>query len=394
MVLALEDIFNQGQYTDQVLERILKSNKKWGARDRRFVAESVYEIVRWWRYLGVLAGSDPTKTPPTREQIWQIWGAWCFNTYHQLPEWSDLEAFDKEAFEERKKNISSVAVKESIPDWLYEMGREQVGPEWDEVLAALNHPAEVFLRVNTLKATREEVIRKLQNENIDVLAVPGVESALRLSERKNVSVSASFKEGYFEIQDAASQMVAPLLKVSSGQKVIDACAGGGGKSLHIAAMMKNKGQVIAMDVHQWKLNSLLERAARNRVGIIQTKLIDSPEVIQKLASTADRLLLDVPCSGLGVLRRNPDAKWKLSPEEMQRTLELQTQILNDYSQMVKPGGMMVYATCSVMPAENQDQVNKFLKTHADGWKLVEQIHVLPNKQGFDGFYGALLERKA
>lgn len=390
---AVEEIFTTSTHADKVVERIFKTQKKWGARDRRFFAESTYEIVRWWRYYGVLAGFDPTEIEITRDHVWQIWAAWCFKTYHGLPDWAEVKSFDLAGFEMRLHQEHSVAIRESLPQWLYDYGREQIGPKWDEMLKSLNQPAEVFLRVNTLRITREALIQKLQAENVHVVAVAEVPTALRLAERKNLATTEAFKQGLFEVQDAASQMVAPLLKPEPNTTVIDACAGGGGKTLHLAALMMNRGNIVAMDVNEGKLAKLLERAHRNGVKIISIKAI-SPQAIQSLHGEADGLLLDVPCSGLGVLRRNPDTKWKLSLEEVQRLQKLQAKILENYSKMVKPGGMMVYATCSVMPAENERQVQAFLEKHGDDWKLAEEIHYVPQSQGFDGFYGARLERKA
>ncbi len=378
---------------DKVVERLFKAQKKWGARDRRFVAKSVYEIVRWWRYYGVLAGFDPTETEVTRDLVLQIWAAWCFKTYQELPDWAELKSFDQAGFATRLQQGHPVAVRESVPQWLYDYGREQIGPTWDEMLTALNQPADVFLRVNTLRATREALVQKLQAENVHIAEVDGVPTALRLTERKNLAATQAFKQGLFEVQDAASQMVAPLLRPEPNTIVIDACAGGGGKTLHLAALMMNQGRIVAMDVNEAKLTRLLERADRNGVRIVRIKLV-SPETVQRLHGKADRLLLDVPCSGLGVLRRNPDTKWKLSLEEVQRLQKLQAKILENYSKMVKPGGMMVYATCSVIPAENELQVQAFLAKHGQDWKLAEEIHLAPQKQGFDGFYGARLERKA
>ncbi len=394
VVGAVDEIFNQSRYADKVIERVLKSQKKWGARDRRFVAESVYEMVRWWRYLGALAGFDPTERAVTRADVWQLWAVWCFDNYHTLPDWDEFKSFDKTVFEQRKKSITSVALLESVPQWLYDYGLQELGPEWDEIIKSLNKPAEVFLRANTLRGTRDDLIKKLQAEGVDAVAVPGVESAVMLSDRKNVVVTEAFKQGYFEVQDAASQLVAPMLRVEPGMKVVDACAGGGGKSLHLAALMENKGKLICMDIHDWKLNDLKERANRNRVEIIETREIESTKAIKRLESDVDRLLLDVPCSGLGVLRRNPDTKWKISLDEIKKLQELQAEILESYSKMVKPGGMMVYATCSILPGENQLQIERFLAHNGQDWSLVQQMHVLPHREGFDGFYGALLARRS
>lgn len=393
-VLAVTEIFTQSRYSDKVIERAFKNQRKWGARDRRFFAESVYEMVRWWRYLGVLAGFDPTKFSVDTSAVWRVWAAWCYDTHHTLPDWSEIKNFDRQGFQERKSKITSVAVRESVPDWLYEYGHQELGGEWDEILHALNQPAEVFLRVNTLCGSREDLIQKLKTEGIEAVPVPKLEFAVKLLARKNLASSESFKQGLFEVQDGASQMVAPLLRVEPGLRVIDACAGGGGKSLHLAALMKNRGRILSMDVHAWKLESLKERARRNHVDIIETRVIDSEKVLRSLEKTADRVLLDVPCSALGVLRRNPDTKWKLSLDEIQNIHRVQSGILQNYSQMVKPGGMLVYATCSLMPAENEGQVRKFLSENGQEWTLVEELHTWPHRDGFDGFYGALLKRRA
>lgn len=392
--MAVEEIFTQSRYADKVIERFMKTQRKWGSRDRRFFAESVYEIVRWWRYLGALAGFDPLDPQAfNHAAILRLWAAWCFDTYGQIPDWEDFKDFDKAALKQRKAAIDSVAVRESVPEWLYAYGKQEIGEEWDEILKSLNTPAEVFLRVNTLKGTREELIKKLRAEEVDAIAVPGVDSAVKLVERKNVFITECFKQGLFEVQDAASQMVAPLLEVEPGQRVIDACAGAGGKSLHLAALMQNKGKIVSMDIHDWKLDDLKERARRNRVDIIETRVIDSTKVVKRLESSADRLLLDVPCSGLGTLRRNPDKKWKISLEEIERMHVLQAELLNNYCKMVKPGGLMVYATCSMMPSENQGQVRKFLETHGSEWTLMREMNLMPHRDGFDGFYGAQLKRK-
>jgi 16S rRNA (cytosine967-C5)-methyltransferase len=178
-----------------------------------------------------------------------------------------------------------------------------------------------------------------------------------------------------------------------GLRVADACAGAGGKSLHIAALMKNKGKLISMDIHEWKLKELKIRAARNKVDIIETKLIESNKTIKRLENSFDRVLLDVPCSGTGVLRRNPDTKWKLSENEISRLCDLQKEILVHYSKMLKPNGKLVYATCSILNRENEDQVNWFLKQEAGkSFNLEKSLRVWPHRDGFDGFFAALLSK--
>jgi 16S rRNA (cytosine967-C5)-methyltransferase len=175
-------------------------------------------------------------------------------------------------------------------------------------------------------------------------------------------------------------------------RVIDACAGGGGKTLHLAALTQNKGKIVAMDTEGWKLEELMKRAKRAGASNIETRVIDSAKVIKRLEGTADRLLLDVPCSGLGVIRRNPDAKWKLSLEFVEKVKTLQQKILTEYSTMVKPGGKMVYSTCSLLPSENEKQVEQFLEGNGKTFTLITSKTILPS-QGFDGFFMALLQRQ-
>jgi 16S rRNA (cytosine967-C5)-methyltransferase len=187
-------------------------------------------------------------------------------------------------------------------------------------------------------------------------------------------------------------LIGDFLDVQPGHRVIDACAGAGGKTLHLAALMQNKGRIISMDVEDYKLKELQKRARRNGVMNLEVKLIDSSKAVKRLNSTADRLLLDVPCSGLGVLRRNPDAKWKLGLEFLDSVQKTQWEILSTYSQMLKKGGKMVYATCSLLPSESEDQVKKFIEKFGSEWKLIDERRTSIAKEGYDGFYMALLER--
>lgn len=382
---ALDEVFEQGQYADKVIQRNLKAQKQWGSRDRRFFAESVYEIVRWERLLAYLVDDN---------DFWKIWGAYWVRQGHELPDWVELKEVSAQEIKDRQKDIPSFAIAQSIPDWMFERGTLELGADFKEVVRALNKPAEVFLRTNTLKTTPEELIKTLADLGIQATKVsPDLPDALRLTERRNVFITEAFRKGLFEVQDASSQMIAPLLGVEPGHRVVDACAGAGGKSLHMASLMKNKGKIISMDIHEWKLQELKVRARRDGVDVIETRVIESSKTIKRLAQTADRVLLDVPCSGMGVLRRNPDTKWKLTNDEIARLQQLQYEILTSYSEMTKKGGRMVYATCSLLPSENEKQVQRFLAEHGASWTLLKEIHLRPDKEGYDGFYGALLERK-
>jgi 16S rRNA (cytosine967-C5)-methyltransferase len=256
----------------------------------------------------------------------------------------------------------------------------------------LNTEAPVYLRANRLKVTPEELVRELGRE--DIAASAAGPDGVMLARRSNVFLSRSFHAGLFEVQDLHSQLVARALEPRAGERVIDACAGGGGKSLHLAALMGGKGKVLAMDVAEGKLTRLRERANRAGASCIETRVIDGAKVIKRLADSADRLLLDVPCSGLGVWRRNPDGKWRLTAEEIARLKGVQAEILSRYAAMLKPGGLMVYATCSILPDENERQIENFLSHNGNGWELLDQRSLRPAPGGGDGFFVARLRRRS
>lgn len=396
VVEALLDVFKQNRYADRVVEHTLKSHSKWGSRDRRFVAETLYELVRWWRSYWWMSGlPDEECLNPEKislRRTWRVFAVYMWRLEGEFPDLRECEGIDTREIGQRLSANPPPAIRAAVQDWLYAACEAELGEEWPVILDALNDPADVFLRANTLKNTVEELEKKLLEERIDADRVEGVPEALRLRERRNVFSSKAFHEGLFEVQDAGSQKIAHFLEVAPGLRVIDACAGAGGKSLHLAALMKNKGRITAMDVHQWKLDELRKRAARNGADNIETRLIEDTKTIKRFHDSADRVLLDVPCSGLGVLRRNPDTKWKLKPEDLGRIRETQADILRRYSRMVKPGGKLVYATCSILPSENEKQVQAFLATAGEQWQLDAEMHLRPDREGFDGFYAARLIR--
>jgi 16S rRNA (cytosine967-C5)-methyltransferase len=273
---------------------------------------------------------------------------------------------------------------------LDELGVQELGERWDRELAALNGPADVVLRANTLKTNREALAAKLAAEGIETEPIEGLPHALRLVERRPVTRLKLYQDGLFEVQDGGSQMIAPLLRAEPNQRVIDACAGAGGKSLHLAALMRNKGELLSLDVEEAKLEELKRRAVRAGAKIISTELIRQ-RVLSAMEGWADRLLLDVPCSGLGTLRRQPDLKWRLTPEFLEQIRGTQREILRTYPAMLKPGGLFVYSTCSILPSENEEQVRWLLETMG-GHTLLEEYRVWPSESGFDGFYMALLKK--
>ncbi|CAM3437771.1 RsmB/NOP family class I SAM-dependent RNA methyltransferase [Flavobacterium chungbukense] len=390
---SLNAIFNEGEYADKVVARALKKDKRWGSSDRKFVAETIYEIVRWKRLYAEIA---EVKEPYDRDNLWRMFAVWAVLRGYPIPDWRQLEGTPerkiKGRFDELSKNR---ALKESIPDWMDELGVKELGEKvWSKEIAAQNQPAKVILRTNTLKGTKESLRNTLMDLNIETEYLKDQPEALVLKERANVFLTDAFKQGLFEVQDANSQLVAGFLDVKPGMRVVDTCAGAGGKTLHMASLMENKGQLIAMDLYESKLKQLKLRAKRNGAFNIEYRIIDSTKVIKKLHEKADRVLIDAPCSGLGVLKRNPDSKWKLQPEFIDNIRKVQSEVLESYSKIVKPGGKLVYATCSVLPSENQEQVEKFLKTEiGQQFTFVEDRKMLASESGFDGFYMALLERK-
>ena len=390
---SLRDIFNEGVYADKAVETALRRDKRWGARDRKFVAETIYEIVRWKRLYAEIAN---VKEPFSRQDLWRLFSVWCVLRGIQLPDWNQIEPTPTRRIKGKFDELSKIRkFRESIPDWIDAVGVEELGEKvWTKEIASLNKQAEVILRTNTLNTTKELLQKQLREEGVDTEFIKGYDDALKLVERANVFKTESFKKGLFEVQDASSQLVASYLDVEPGMKVIDTCAGAGGKTLHLASLMKNKGQIIAMDIYESKLKKLKVRARRNGVHNMDTKVIDSTKPIKKLYNKADRVLIDAPCSGLGVIRRNPDSKWKLQPEFLDNIRKVQQDVLQSYSKMVKSGGKLVYATCSVLPSENQKQVEQFLASESGkDFTFVSDKKVLSHESGFDGFYMALLQKK-
>jgi 16S rRNA (cytosine967-C5)-methyltransferase len=390
---SLNAIFNEGEYADKVVARALKKDKRWGSSDRKFVAETIYEIVRWKRLYAEIA---EVKEPYNRDNLWRMFASWAVLRGYPIPDWKQLEGTPERKIKGRFDELSKTrAIRESIPDWIDELGVKELGEEiWNKEIAAQNQQAKVILRVNTLKTTKEKLRAILMDLDIETNYIPNNDSALELKVRANVFLTDAFKNGFFEVQDASSQLVAAFLDVQPGMRVVDTCAGAGGKTLHMASLMENKGQLIAMDLYESKLKQLKLRAKRNGAFNIEYRIIDSTKVIKRLHEKADRVLIDAPCSGLGVLKRNPDSKWKLQPEFIENIKNIQQEVLQNYSKIVKPGGKLVYATCSILPSENQEQIEKFLQSeNGKNFTFVEDRKLLAHQCNYDGFYMALLERK-
>ena len=386
---ALEETFFQDKkYADKVLERLLKAHKKWGSADRQVVSEIFYDIVRWKKRLEYYMG-EGTK-PSNIYNLILAYLLWKKVKYKKFDEFDGIKTGGILSKLD-KKTFPTKAIEYSVPDWLAGLFEKELGAKWEKEMSALNEQAPVILRANSLKISAENLVEILKEEGVNSFVLRGYPNAVQLEEKKNVFLTSAFKEGFFEVQDASSQKIAELLDVKEGMRVVDACAGAGGKTLHIAALMKNKGQIIALDIYEWKLAELKRRAKRAGAFNIETRFIEDNKVIKRLHNTADRLLIDAPCSGLGVLKRNPDSKWKIDEDFINRIKTEQENILQNYSKILKKGGKMVYATCSILPSENGEQVRKFLSENTE-FALLKEENIMPS-DGYDGFYMALIERK-
>ncbi len=382
-----ETFFEKNKYADKVIERLLKSHKKWGSADRAVVSEIFYNIIRWKKRLEYYMGEGVK--PGNIYKLILAYLLWSKTHYKKFEEFEGIKIADI-LTKLKKGTVPTKAVEHSIPEWLAETLEKELGKSWEREMDALNEQAPTVLRANTLKTSVKELVDELKEENVESFSLRDYPDAVQLEEKKNVFLTSAFKDGLFEVQDASSQKIGEMLDVQEGMRVVDACAGAGGKTLHLAALMQNKGQIIALDIYDWKLAELKRRAKRAGAHNIETRLIADNKVIKRLHEKADRLLIDAPCSGLGVLKRNPDSKWKIDQDFIDRIKSEQQQILQDYSKILKKGGKMIYATCSILPSENNEQVEIFLKNNPD-FKLIRDEKIMPST-GYDGFYMALIER--
>ena len=384
-----ETFFEDRKYADKVIERLLKSHRQWGSEDRRVVSEIFYNIIRWKKRLEYYMGESVK--PGNVYKLIVAYLLWSKTHYKKFEEFDGIKIADI-LTKLKKGTVPTKAIEHSIPDWLAATFEKELGKNWEREMVALNEQAPTVLRTNSLKTTPRELIADLNDENVEAFTIKNYPDAVQLAEKKNVFLTSAFKDGLFEVQDASSQKIGELLDVKEGMRVVDACAGAGGKTLHLAALMKNKGQIIALDIYNWKLTELKRRAKRAGAHNIEARLITDNKVIKRLHEKADRLLIDAPCSGLGVLKRNPDSKWKIDQDFIDRIKEEQQQILQDYSKILKKGGQMIYATCSILPSENNEQVKTFLSNNPD-FSLIKDEKIMPS-EGYDGFYMALIKRNA
>ena len=403
-----------------VIARSFRGARELRSAERRFVGEAVYGMIRWRRRLGFAIGSEHA-TPLALYLVWlarelAVDGAIDANVESELRV-AGIDPARVAGVEARLAAVADederLAIAQSYPTWLVarlvaERGRDDAG----KLLAAMNQRAPLTARANRLKNTRDDLIAILDEEGVRALPSPLVPDGVELATHVNAYGLQAFKDGRFELQDAGSQAIAELTAPPPRGVVVDACAGAGGKTLALGALLENRGRLTAFDPSDTKLEELRTRARRAGLTNVQAlpvdeKLPSSAELA--LHGRADRVLCDVPCSGLGTLRRNPEARWRLQPSDLDELPPLQRAILERYARLVAPGGRLIYATCTVDAAENDAVVDGFLAAHPEfvavsakeilGRARAEQIgdgerlRLFPHVHGTDGFFAAVLRRK-
>ncbi len=393
---------------DAVVSRYFREHRQLGHADRAFVAETVFAVLRRGRSIEARCAGQLSDRRRLLATLAIVRG------------WSQRELAPVLKASEEEWLAAAKAVPEAdlppavrcdLPDWLYARLEQQFGA--DEVLAlsrAMNQSAPLDLRVNTLKGDRDTLLAKLAAD--DIAASPGALSplAVRLRDKPALAKHPLFLEGAFEVQDEGSQLLGFLLEPKRGEMVVDFCAGAGGKTLLLGALMRNTGRLYAFDVSDKRLANLKPRLARSGLSNVHPARIEHErdQKIKRLAGKADRVLVDAPCSGLGTLRRNPDLKWRQDETSVAELTVKQAAILDAAATLVRPGGRLVYATCSLLSAENDEIVAAFLEKHPDFSLLPasavlgkqgiacegDVLRLLPHKHNTDGFFAAAMERKA
>ena len=388
---VVRKVMENGYTADKTINFEFRDNQIILDSDRTIIADFSYELIRWWRLLLEINNNYPATQ---KVDYYQLLATWLILNNWELPDSAKFRAISKNLVKEQYNNFLKIRkIKNSIPDWLDQAGYMAYAHEWESEIDALNAVPPMFLRTNRLKIKPAELLQKLIAEGFTASSVDSAPEAIKLGGKSNIFSSKLYKEGYFEIQDAGSQQIASFLDARPGMRVADACAGNGGKTLHLASIMQNKGKIVAMDVKEERLKALKTRLTRSGSDIVETKLIESTKAIKRLEASFDRVLLDVPCSGTGALRRNPEIKWNMNLEKLKNLNKTQSYILDNYSKLLKKDGLMVYATCSILPSENQDQVKAFFDKRNGEFELVKEQVISPAKTGFDGFYMAQFLKK-
>ena len=305
-----------------------------------------------------------------------------------------IEKKDYEEFFQIKDDVERISKINSMPVWIIEeLMKNNTIEEVEEICKNLNLRPEIIIRINKLKTTKEEIMRKLEDVNIEYKEIPSMEDFLVLNKIKNIENLELFKDGLFTVQDASAGLTAVVLNPQENDNVLDACSAPGGKTTYIAELMHNKGKIEAWDIHEHKIKLVEKNAERLGIKIINTDVKNSAEYEEKYKEKFDRILLDVPCMGIGVIKRKPDIKWQRKKEDIEEISQLQSKILETCSKYLKRGGYLVYSTCSILKGENEDIINDFIKNNSN-FEIAKNglFNIKPDKEK-DGFFICKLHKK-
>ena len=418
LVTQLGEDWRRGDRTpaDAMLGRYYKERRFIGSKDRREISRLVYSTLRneaslaWWleqggrarSSLGLMLCGLVHLEGRDLSEIQEL-----FSGEQYCPRQLDLEEQEwvqVHAGQPLQHEAMPDWVRLNFPEWLQPALQELFGDRLTEAMDALNAEAPVDLRVNTLKSSRDQVMAALREEDMDPEPTPFAINGVRLRKRAALSATQAFRDGWFELQDEGSQLVAELVKAQADDKVIDFCAGAGGKTLALADAMDNQGNILAWDTEPARLKQMSLRLSRAVVNNVQPRLLKSKRdpFIERHKGTADWVLADVPCSGTGTWRRNPDLKWRTTQSDLKEVLSLQQSIMECAAHCVKPGGCLVYATCSILRQENEGQVTRFLEMNREfAMEPMANFHgidgpylrLYPHLHRTDGFFGAVLRRR-
>jgi 16S rRNA (cytosine967-C5)-methyltransferase len=404
---VLREVLRFTAPADSTLSRYFRDHPRLGARERGVVAEAVYGMLR---NKSVYTNFAETGAGPMMRRMALLGLADAAGTDALGGLSEEEQGWLQRVMEIDRANLPT-ALRTNMPAWILERLFAQHGEQGAlAMIAALNLPASLDLRVNTIKSNREDVIEALTHAGLAPEPTPYAPLGLRLLKKPSLQNMPLFKDGAIEVQDEGSQLLAQIVNAKRGEMVVDFCAGAGGKTLALGALMRNTGRLYAFDVSDKRLAKLKPRLARSGLSNVHPVLIahENDAKVKRLAGKIDRVLVDAPCSGLGTLRRNPDVKWRQTAQGIDELNVKQIAILRGAARLVKPGGRLVYATCSVLDEENEAIVQQFLAAHEDfalvkmSAVLAEQkitlemddyLKLLPNLHQTDGFFAAVLERK-
>ncbi len=414
--MLLTDMLDFDRPADAKMSAFFRNNRDLGNKERAFIAESVYGVIRRLRYLSVVTGNNENDPDDARKLIL----AWLLRVQGKSLRELDttLNEQQKEwAIEIKAKSTADLplAVQADVRDWLWEKLVAQYGEtEALTICRSMMEQATLDLRVNTIKGVPTEVLEKMIAENINnentIAPMPYSPIGIRMPNRLGISKHVLFTEGKIEVQDEGSQLLSYLVAPKRGQMVADLCAGAGGKTLALGALMRNTGRLYAFDVSEKRLNNLGKRLKRSGLSNLNAQVINNENdlKLKRLNGKFDRVLVDAPCSGLGTLRRNPDLKWRQTQQDINELNIKQKNILSRAAKLAKVGGRVIYATCSLLQEENEAIAEAFIETNPDfilipaNEVLAQQqinldtgkyLKLLPHLHGTDGFFAAVFEKK-